>query len=252
MKINFGKWFSGCAILGALGALGAPAVANASSPWEDLEAFETGHVAQNANGSLKPRAKETSFGNWYVGLHAAGVVVTDIKFAGSGLDMDVAFDTGFALGGSVGYAYDFGLRIETELTYRVTQAESFDMGGFPFTGSGNIDTLSAMLNGWFDINFLSAVLGDWVPYFGVGAGVSHAWTNVGWKGFPIVEANDMAFAWQGGAGIAYKVSESVFFAVDYRFFRTFENFEFEDPFYVDPINAKYKTHNITVGFRGYF
>lgn len=249
MKIDFGKWLTGCAVLCVLGA---SAVAQASSPWEDLDAFETGRVTQNTNSSLKPRAEETAFGNWYAGLHAGGVIVPDIEFVGSGLEMDVAFDTGFGFGGSFGYAYDFGLRIESELTYRVTQAKGFDISGVPFPGSGNIDTLNVMLNGWFDINFLSALFGDWVPYFGVGAGVSHAWTNVGWKGFPIVEAEDTVFAWQGGGGLAYKISDSLFLTADYRFFRTLGSFEFEDPFYVDPIKAEYKTHNITVGFRGHF
>lgn len=244
------RFIGACAILCALGV---SAIASASSPWDDLEAFETHRVAEANAGPLQPAKKYEPWGNWYAGAHVAAVVLEDTDFYSSSFEMEFEYDTGFALGGSLGYAYDFGLRLETEFTYRVTQANQLvDFLGIPFSASGNVDTLSLMLNGWFDVNFLSILFGDFVPYFGGGVGLSHAWSNVGWKGFPIVEAEDTAYVWQAGSGVAYKISDKLFFSVDYRFLRTFGKFEFDDPFYSIPIKAKYKTHNITVGFRGHF
>lgn len=249
MKTIFHRCIGGCAILCALGV---SAVANESSPWKELEAFETHRVAQKSVDPMRLSAKEISLGNWYAGIHAGALIVPDTKFVGSGLDMDVDFGTGFSLGGSFGYAYNFGLRLDTDFTYQVSQANQLDIAGFLPSGSGNVETINLMLNGWFDIKFLSVLLGDWVPYFGGGAGITHAWIDVGTIGTPIVEAEDTVFAWQAGSGLAYKVSDGLFFTIDYRFFRTFGSFEFEDPLYAGPIKAKYKAHRMTVGFRGLF
>lgn len=231
---------------------GAATAANAASPWEEIEALEAGRpVIQNA-APVKPTPEKVPWGGWYAGLHAAAVVTPNTKYTGNGFEYLYDFDTGFGLGGSVGYAYDFGLRFESEVTYRVVQAESFKSLGVNNQGSGNLDSVSVMLNSWFDVKFLSFILGDWVPYFGAGAGVTHAWTNVGTRGLPLVEASDTAFAWQGGGGIAYRISEGLFFTVDYRFLRTFGSLSFDDPTYADPVKARYKLHNVIVGFRGMF
>lgn len=238
-----------CAILLAFG-IGA--AANAASPWQELEAFESHRVTEQNAAPFKPEPKNTPWGGIYAGMHVAAVILPDTKFAGNGSEFTYSFDPGFTLGGSFGYAFDFGLRLESELSYRVVQAKEFEISGFTFSGSGNIDSISAMLNSWFDIKFLSFMLGDWVPYFGGGAGIVHAWSNVGNIGVPIVLATDYKFAWQGGAGFGYRVTDQLFFTIDYRFFRTFGSFVFDDPFYANPFKAKYKMHTVTVGFRGHF
>lgn len=235
-----------------VGACGIAAAASAASPWEELAAFETHRAVEKNAAPFKPTPKKTSWGGWYAGMHTALMIVPDMDFVGSGLEMGVEFDPGFAVGGTFGYAYDFGLRVDAELTYRAVQATQLEISGFTFSGSGNVDVASFMLNGWFDVVFLSALLGDWVPYFGAGAGIANAWSNVGTIGVPLVDAEASAFVWQAGAGMAYKVTDRLFFTTDYRFFRTFGSFRFDDPFYADTIKAKFKAHNITIGFRGLF
>lgn len=230
----------------------AASVACSASLWEDIEAFESHRSSELNAVPYKPKPKSTPWGGLYAGMHAAAVIIPDTKFAGNGWELDYSFDPGFTLGGSFGYAFDFGLRFETEVSYRVVQAHNFKFLGTTFTGSGNIDSISGMLNSWFDIKFLSFLLGDWVPYVGGGAGIVHAWSNVGNIGVPIVLATDDKFAWQGGAGFAYRIHDSVLFSVDYRFFRTFGSFSFDDPYYAEPFKAKYKVHSITLGFRGFF
>jgi opacity protein-like surface antigen len=248
MRAILNRCIGFCAILCAGGAA---ATASAASPWEEMEAFETHRpVTQNA-APFKPEP-ETPWGGWYAGLHAGAVILPDTKFTGAGLEFNYDFDTGFALGGSVGYAYIFGLRLESEVTFRANQAERFELGGAKFKGSGNIDTLSLMLNGWFDIKFLSFILGDWVPYVGAGAGVTYAWSNIGSRGTPLIQAEDTNFLWQGGAGLSYRIMDNIFFAVDYRFLRTFDDFSFDDRLYPEPITAKYKVHNVMFGIRGSF
>lgn len=223
-----------------------------ASPWEDVQAFEADRVPVLNAAPYKPEPKSTPWGGLYAGLHAAAVILPDTKFVGNGSELNYSFDPGFTLGGSFGYAFNFGLRLETEVSYRVVQAKNFELSGATFTGSGNIDSVSGMLNSWFDIKFLSFLLGDWIPYVGGGAGVVHAWSNVGNIGIPIVLATDDKFAWQGGAGFAYRIHDSILFSIDYRFFRTFGSFSFDDPYYAEPFKAKYKVHSITFGFRGFF
>jgi len=251
MKSLFGRFAGvGAFLLITAIALSAPAIA--ASPWDDIEAFETGRISENSAAPFKPAPKSTPWGGWYAGMHAAAVIIPDTRFTGTGFEYLYDFDPGFALGGSFGYAYDFGLRFETEVTYRVVQARAFDFAGLTWQGSGNVDTLSLMLNSWFDVKFLSFMLGDWMPYFGAGAGIIHAWSNVGSEGAPLVEAQDTKFAWQGGGGLSYRITKGLWVSADYRFLRTFGSLSFDDPWYSDPIKAKYKTHNITLGFRGLF
>ena len=228
-------------------------------------------LAEANADSLKPPEKYNPWGNWYAGIRGGALIMPDTQFVGSGLDMDTDFNAGFALGADIGYAYDFGMRLEFDFTYRSSQAEQLDittdpgigaalgigaLDGISLPASGNIESVSFMLNAWYDIKFLNSKsipwISNWVPYFGGGAGLTHAWIDVGWNDIPFIDASDTTLAWQGGGGLAYKISDELFLAADYRFFRTFGSLEFDDPLFASPIKAKYKVHNIMLGLRGFF
>ena len=75
------------------------------------------------------------------------------------------------------------------------------------------DTTAVMANVLYDIQIEQA--GRFVPYVMAGAGVAHTELTVGGLA-PLTIEND-GFAWQAGAGVNYRVSDSVALGVGYRY-----------------------------------
>lgn len=138
----------------------------------------------------------------------------------------------FAIDGSIGY--DFGMvRADVEVAYSrhninsltfvslngssvtLTAAERADVCDYLETstcgGSGNtfltpgsrVRQLSAMGNLWLDLPIGTGV----VPYVGGGLGIS---------GFEVDGEGKGKFAWQLGAGVAFKLSPSIALTADFR------------------------------------
>jgi hypothetical protein len=165
-----------CAGSAFVPAYGAPPLAEAS-PW-----LETHRVASAPARAEKSPESPNSMGRWYAGLHVGPMFVPDSEVEGSGLDMDVSFDSNFAGGFDIGYRHNTGLRLELELTFRNSDADSLDIktdpgiGAFLGVGSlsgatitnadGGVHSWSLMLNGWLDLDFLTApipALRNWAP-----------------------------------------------------------------------------------------
>lgn len=156
-----------------------------------------------------------------------------------------SFDTGFALGGFVGYDTGTGVRVEGELTYRSNDLDGFSLlPGVPF--DGGIDSLSLMGNVFYDFNTGSA----WSPYVGGGLGVALMTADITSVGIDVIDDDDTVFAYQLGAGVGYALSPTVSITADYRFFAT-GNPEFAD-FAADNIEFEYMNHSILVGARTTF
>lgn len=254
-----------CAGSAFVPAYGAPPLAD-ESPW-----METHRVASAPARAEKSPESSGSMGRWYAGLHVGPMFVPDSEVEGSGLDMDVSFDSNFAGGFDIGYRHNTGLRLELELTFRNSDADSLDIktdpgiGAFLGVGSlsgatitnadGGVHSWSLMLNSWLDLDFLTApipALRNWAPYVGGGIGGTRVSIDTGWLDFAFVEASDTVPTWQAGAGLAYKYQNWLVFSVDYRYFSTLIDLEFDDPFFVDPIEASYDLHNVMFSARGYF
>jgi outer membrane protein OmpA-like peptidoglycan-associated protein len=120
------------------------------------------------------------------------------------LGQNVSPQTGWALGGKVGYDF-IGPRIEVEGLYRQNVDGNF-FGNRAITGQ--ISQVSAMANFLYDFNALGAI----VPYIGAGAGV----------GFVDSDFNlgSTSFAYQGILGVGWNATSNLRFNLEGRYYGT--------------------------------
>lgn len=146
------------------------------------------------------------------------------------------FDTGYLVGGSVGYEFCNGLRIEGEYTYRHNKEKSqkniaftkdikIEKPSFLRKGHSRISTHAEMAN----VIWNAPVLSGLKTYIGAGIGYAQTKTSFGHE----MSADDKTsygvnfdkrqkcsgFAWQTIAGVAYPISDRVSVGVEYRFFQ---------------------------------
>ena len=141
-------------------------------------------------------------------------------------DSDIEFETGYAVGGALGYKFENNIRTEVEFAYRDNKAEKFEYDDFPGSSldlDGRIRISSIMANAWYDFDITQKLKGH------VGGGMGVASVNakeLGTKkvfgGLSIIDGDDTVFAYQGGAGLSYPVGKSVDMTLDYRVFGTRE------------------------------
>ena len=176
----------------------------------------------------------------------AGFDTDDLAFDDD--EAEVEFDTGWIAGAAVGYQADlFGFepRLELDGAYRQHDVDGGTFGALDFDDDdvdGDVRAVSGLVNAWFDFP-----VGALAPY--VGGGVGAAWIDaddvtVG-TGVDI-DDNDVAFAWQLGAGVGYDLTPSWTATVDYRWFNA-ENVGLEDD--GDKLGLDYETHNVMAGLR---
>ncbi len=166
---------------------------------------------------------------------------TNVKFSSIGLNYDVSYDTGFHLGGSVGY--DFGMfRTEGEFMYR---ENSFDkMNDYTLNGvvlgdislSGNANVKSYLLNGYIDFENKSSI----TPYIGIGLGLADIENSD-------ADIDDKEFAYQAAAGIGYDINKKLTLDVGYRYFAIYDDDNSGLGIYDD--DDDYKSHNISFSVR---
>ena len=180
--------------------------------------------------------------------------VTD-KFPVAGVEAtargSIETDNGYVAGLTIGKKFD-NISLELELSYRENDLDelTFDsisalgttiavnLGDVPIEGTHS--SRSAMINGWFDLPMNSVT-----PYVGGGVGISNvnlevdsisgATTNF--------DESDTVFAFQGGAGIKFSISDNASLDLGYRFFAA------HDPVHddgVDEIEVDYQNHSAMV------
>ncbi|MBV8192942.1 MAG: outer membrane beta-barrel protein, partial [Alphaproteobacteria bacterium] len=120
------------------------------------------------------------------------------------LGQNVSPQTGWALGGKVGYDF-IGPRIEVEGLYRQNITGNF-FGNRAITGQ--ISQVSAMANFLYDFN----ALGQIVPYIGAGAGVGFVDSD-----FNLGSTN---FAYQGILGVGWNATSNLRFNLEGRYYGT--------------------------------
>jgi OOP family OmpA-OmpF porin len=143
---------------------------------------------------------------------------------GGGINHAQDSDVEIGLGGGVGFkinnieskmgwaghafaGYNFGgPRLELELAYRNNKVKNSELP----TGNERIQSGALMAN--FIYEFFSDATVS--PYLGIGAGAAYI------KGKGVIDDSDVAFAYQGIAGVNVKVTPNVVLSADYRYFRT--------------------------------
>ncbi|MCH7649762.1 MAG: porin family protein [Nitrospinae bacterium] len=184
----------------------------------------------------------------YVSGNLGVSLAADSNFRASGVDIgEISFDTGFNIGGALGY--DYGeFRAEFEIAYHFWDMDELTISGIlpgcPCTGpvDGDASALSFMVNGYYDFPVENSPVS---PYLGGGIGGA----IVTWDITGLVDDSDLAFAYQIMAGIGFEINPSTTLTVGYRFFLT------EDPevqIFGTDVEFTVESHEFNVGARFMF
>jgi len=180
-------------------------------------------------------------GGWYIGVFGGAAFPLDMKtraYAFEGDDFSSAeffgsgktsFDTGWLVGGNIGYELGNGLRGEVEVSYmqagndkvkgRYGEVYDVDGDGELFLGRGSVKAggdLSAtfvLANLWYDFDMGT----PFRPYIGGGVGVAFVDQNLKVFGAKLIDDSTTAFAFQAGAGFKWALSDAIDLDLGYRF-----------------------------------
>lgn len=153
----------------------------------------------------------------YVGLSIAGSSVSDVGFTNrrttNTSSNTVGFDFGYGVNARVGHSFD-EFRAEVELGYRKIDVDSIKAGT---NAGGDVDALTAMVNGYYDIDAGS----DFTPYVMAGIGVIKVDGDLSYTSLNSeAEAksfDEVAPAGQVGLGFSYGVDKDVDLVAGYSF-----------------------------------
>lgn len=170
-------------------------------------------VALAAAGSLPAFAAGTgNQSGFYAGVAGGANFAKDSDITGGGItNTTIRFDTGPAAAGTIGYAFADGFRTEVEAVYRKN-----DIGSVTSLGSstGSVRALDFTVNGLYDFDTGTRLK----PYIGLGLGaVFVTYSDVAVPGKTINDTGPALMAYQGIAGVSYKLSKTVQLFVDYRY-----------------------------------
>ncbi len=219
------------ALLSAVAAISVSALGAFPAAAQDLERGTYVSVAAGANFS------------------SSSNVTYHNTAAGAFTNANTAFDTGYILSGALGYRWSNIVRTEAEFNYRKANVDT--IAGANAAGKQRV--MGLMGNVLFDI-------GDWGsfrPYVGAGAGVGwNKWSGVQGGAsltFPAGTANftqrDLAFQWQGIAGVSKAITERMEAFVEYRYIGLEQNKFAGTPAGAVASRHDDRSHNALVGVR---
>jgi outer membrane protein OmpA-like peptidoglycan-associated protein len=154
-----------------------------------------------------------------------------------------SYDANVAGGGSLGYGFGNGVRIEEELSYRSNNASSAT--GATSVG-GSIGSLAAMTNAYYDFNTGT----PWTPYLGAGIGaIDVRAQSLTRNNAPLSGNDDWEFGYQGIAGVSYAVNESLSIKGDYHYLASVKtNLPESGAFVGNSLHPSYQSHALMIGF----
>jgi OmpA-OmpF porin, OOP family len=158
----------------------------------------------------------------YAGISGGGQWLNNISPRGGGADVKSQFDGSYVGLGTVGWNFGNGIRAEIEGGYRRSDVSGV-RGAGPGEAGGALGIYTAMVNGLYDFD-----LGRYgVPTYGF---VPHLGVGVGWAGARFDHASlyngetmsgkEDLFAYQGIAGVDYRVAPQVKISLDYKYLGT--------------------------------
>jgi len=165
---------------------------------------------------------------------------SDITDSTEPVTLTMEYDTGWALGGALGYDFN-RFRVEGEISYQTNDIDKVGAMGVSLAASGDVSSLAFLINGYFDFVNDSA----FTPYITAGLGYAQIDLNdfnVAGSGESDYSDDDSVFAYQVGLGVGYAVTEKVTIDVKYRYFAT-EDLEF------DTTEVDVASHNFLFGVR---
>ncbi|MEI7825818.1 MAG: outer membrane beta-barrel protein [Chlorobiaceae bacterium] len=153
-------------------------------------------------------------GSPYVSLSTGLSLIgeSDVTVLGDTTPSSMTFKSGVPFVGAVGIKND-GYRVELSLGYQFNYVDEYIENGVrtPSITDARLSVFSYLVNGYYDIDMKGGV----TPY--LTAGIGGATLTGKTSGTP--DASKSGFAYQLGAGIGVKASESVVIDFGYRYFK---------------------------------
>jgi OOP family OmpA-OmpF porin len=151
-------------------------------------------------------------------------------------DRKYSFETGDVEVLALGWGLGNGFRFEGEVGRRHSEVD---------TTSGSVNSYSLMANGLYDFNVGLPI----IPYLGLGVGAAQVYYNT----VPLtgtsrnVNDNDVVLAYQGLAGVAYALTDTLKLDLSYRYMDT-QHPKFRDNTGVDT-ETRYRDHALLLSVR---
>lgn len=142
----------------------------------------------------------------YAGVNGGAAIPT--------MNGNTPLNTGFTVGGHVGYRLS-NFRFEEAYDYLNNGTKTGTLARY--LGVKNVQFGALMTNAYYDFNTGT----NFVPYVGGGIGWMHTWANSSYSNVHITSANN--FAYQGIAGVDYKLNQNSTVGVNYRYLTTDNN-----------------------------
>jgi opacity protein-like surface antigen len=174
-----------------------------------LAAASVATLALSAGAASAQMLPSFAGGTWYAkafgGASWPQSSNLELTFGGErvGDNPDVSFDTGYVVGGSVGYTFLPNLALELEYAYRSADLDGFTLGGPDIEFSGSSRSNSLMLNAIYTFD---AGFGPVQPYVGGGLGISWLRLNANSDTLGVKFERDEVLAYQVMAGATYDVA----------------------------------------------
>lgn len=163
---------------------------------------------------------------WYVRGELGGSTSGELDADSAPVDLD----SGWVVGGAGGYAFSNGVRAEGELLYMSNDLDT--------VSEGDITTLGAFANIAYEFNSQSRIR----PFVGAGVGFAQVSYDDG-----VVDDDDIGFAYQARAGVAYDINERLTGELAYRYLNV-TDVEFGAGG-ASPVSGDYDNQTVTVGLR---
>ncbi len=155
---------------------------------------------------------------------------------------DISFNEGWAIGASRGRQLTCNLRHEMEFVYRNNTGDTFFNGNGALAGNINCTSTQQVL--LLDLQRLQVA--GFRPYIGASLGGSYIDADFDFGGGLTGAISDMAFAYQGIAGVERQMSQRASVFVEYRYFRTSE---VELEFQGNDFDVNYVANDLFFGFK---
>ena len=217
-------------------------------------ALSTGASAQTSDGDYYVSGfAGLAFQSGNSNTPVSGSLATPINGNTSAIELD--YQSGFTLGGTIGYKLPegilSGLRLELEASYRegdVSDSIENTDGFF-----GDTSSFGVLANVIYDFDFLESNL--FTPYIGVGVGLggveSDVFINSTLDGDQFGGATRTQFLYQGIAGVSFPISEGFEFFVDGRYYSAGDvEFDLVDAAGAEtPFDSDYDIFSVQAGIR---
>ncbi len=127
--------------------------------------------------------------------------------------VDIDYDVGYAIRGSIGMKWCWGIRTELEIGYRSSPIKDVSIEGVSAHLTGHLSHITGFLNIFYD--FPSCW--DITPFLGAGVGYQYETAELKGHNLKHIENNDHAVTGQFIAGISYPISPCWLLSLDYRY-----------------------------------